>query len=195
MVSSTWLIVRTPLTKNARYFGVYIHSENTYSLQGMPQSHKREVTAMHGVSVSHVMNHCLIDPFGALTLYPPAHGCCRPPVPIPRSPTCFLLHRESKELPALPALQPAGQSKSVLYFLSLFFFLIYLFFANLCNKCKPAPTAVSPLRELLTVCPGVALPHTDSGNIHSMVKQISAFAGKRVVSPPLYFTYLYLTLI
>lgn len=72
MVSSTWLIVRAPLTKNWRDFGVYTHSENTYSWQGMPQSPKREVTALPGAGVSPIMNHRRMDPAGALTLHPPA---------------------------------------------------------------------------------------------------------------------------
>lgn len=142
-VSSTWLIVRAPLTKNTRYFGVYIHSENTYSWQGMPQSHKREVTAMHGVSVSHVMNHHLIDPFGDLTLYPPAHGCCHPPVPSSRPQPAFCSTQRAKG--CLPSLPCSLQVRAILYF--LYFQFVY-FLANTCSKCKPAPGALSPLREL-----------------------------------------------
>lgn len=63
MVSSTWLIVRAPLTKNWRDFGVCTHSENTYSWQGMPQSPKCEVTALPGVGVSPAMNHRRMDPW------------------------------------------------------------------------------------------------------------------------------------
>lgn len=63
MVSSTWLIVRAPLTKNWRDFGVCTHSENTYSWQGLPQSPKRGVTALPGAGVSPAMNHRRVDPW------------------------------------------------------------------------------------------------------------------------------------
>lgn len=131
MVSSTWLIVRAPLTKNRRDFGVYIHSENTYSSQGMPQSPKCEVTAMHGVGVSRVMNHWLMDPVGVLALHPPTGGCCGPPAPsrVPDS-----NERARGWLPSPPATSSKLQLlvESISFFGGFFFFLILINF----NKAK-----------------------------------------------------------
>lgn len=116
MVSSTWLIVRAPLTKSWRDFGVYTHSENTNSWQSMPQSPKCEVTALPGVGVSPVMNHRRMDPWHFTLL----QWLLSPSSSQPRP----WLQQKGKDLAALPTghLPQTTAFRSDDFFFSVFFF-------------------------------------------------------------------------
>lgn len=79
----------------------------------MPQSPKREVAAMHGVGVSRVMNHGLMDPVGVLTLHPPA------PSPVSDS-----NQRARGWLPSPPA--TSSKPRLLVQSISLSFFTIFI---------------------------------------------------------------------
>lgn len=79
----------------------------------MPQSPKREVAAMHGVGVSHVMNPGLRDPVGVLTLRPPA------PSHVPDS-----NQRARGWLPSPPA--TSSKPRLLVQSMSLFYFIFMI---------------------------------------------------------------------